>query len=328
MKSEITVLGAGAWGTAVACLLAHNGHRVRLWCYEKEVCDSIAQRRENVHYLSGVVIPDTVVPLCHISDVLDGAQYVFEAVPVAFLRSVLECARPFYHKGQRWIILSKGIEQHSLKLPSTLIDDSMADTVQKIVCAGPSFAHGIAQKALTAVVLAAKDETVAQEIQRLLSNDFFRVHYSSDIIGVQLASALKNVVAIGMGILDGAGCHENTKAYFLTQGLADIATIVHMSGGKKETVYGLAGVGDVVLTSLSSSSRNMSIGRRLARGHTITEIQQECAILPEGINTVQSVYQLMREKKLSCPVFAGIYDMIFQGKTVMDMLYFLDASKS
>ncbi len=320
MKKEIAVLGAGAWGTAIASLLAHNGHRIRLWCYEQEVCDDIIKTRKNARYFPDIVLSERIIPTCSLHDSLAGADFIFEAVPVAFLRSILELVRPFYTPEQRWIILSKGIEQERLLLPAQILDSVMGGEVQKIVCVGPSFAHDLAHQQITAVSLAAKNDALGKEVGELLVNDFFSVAYTTDVIGVGMAAALKNVIALGIGILDGAGYHDNTKAFFLTRSLADMSKLVTCMGGRQETVYGLAGVGDLVLTSLGQHSRNLAFGRHLGQGHNLADLAQKYPVFPEGVGTIQSVYQLMEQKKCNCFIFRSVYEIIFHNKSIEGFL--------
>jgi glycerol-3-phosphate dehydrogenase (NAD(P)+) len=312
----IAILGEGAWGTAVATVLANNGYTVNLWCHDPEVAQTIKKSSVNKKYMPDVKLPRTIIPMAHIEEVIADVEWVFEAIPVEYLRSVLEQAKPFVTSNQIWVVLSKGIEQETLLLPMQLFDDVFKISVDKAVCLGPSFAHGVAQKEITAVVVAASDKNVCHRLKNILANEYFRPYESSDMIGAQVGAALKNVIALGIGILEGAGYGENTKAFVLTKGLQDMVTCAHAVGGKKETIYGLAGVGDLVLTCTGGLSRNVMVGNYFGQGQSIEEIIAKTGVIPEGVNTVKSIYQLAQKHGLRLPVCEGIYDMIFGATSV------------
>lgn len=312
---KVSILGAGAWGTAVASLLADNGYHVTLWCHEPMVADAIKKTRINEQYLPRITLSPLILPTLDLKDAVLGAEWIFEAVPVKFLRSILVQANPFYDSNQKWVIMSKGIEQDTLMLPSHILDDVFQGTVQKAVFSGPSFAADLAQKQITGVTIAADSCHVGVALQAMLANTYFRPYISLDIIGVQAGGALKNIIAIGIGILKGAGYTDNAKAYLFTRGLHEMKQLTMMLGGKQETVYGLSGVGDLVLTAMGNLSRNMLLGEQLGKGRTVASIAAEWGTLPEGINTVQSVHQLALKHSLELPICNGLYDVIFTNKS-------------
>ncbi|TET06428.1 NAD(P)-dependent glycerol-3-phosphate dehydrogenase [Candidatus Dependentiae bacterium] len=316
----IAILGEGAWGTAVATVLANNGYTVNLWCHDPEVAQTIKKSSFNKKYMPDVKLPQTIIPMERIEEVIADVEWVFEAIPVKYLRSVLEQAKPFVTSNQIWVVLSKGIEQETLLLPMQLFDDVFEISVDKAVCLGPSFAHGVVCKEVTAVVVAASDKKVCSRLKNILANEYFRPYESSDMIGVQVGAALKNVIALGIGILEGAGYGENTKAFVLTKGLHDMVTCAQAVGGEKETIYGLAGVGDLVLTCTGGFSRNVMVGKYFGQGQSIEEIIAKTGVIPEGVNTVKSIYQLAQKHGLRLPVCEGIYDMIFGEKPVNTFL--------
>lgn len=318
--SNICMLGAGAWGTAVAQLLAENGHTVRLWCREPEVAELIQKTRINARYLPCVVLHNNIRPVDSFDCAFDEAEFIFEAVPVAYLRGLLEQIKPYSSPSQTWVMLSKGIEQNSLLLPTQIIDSVFGYEAKKAVLAGPSFAADLAQKQITAVTIAASTCKIGEQVQLLLANEYFRPYISLDCIGVQTGAALKNVITLCVGILDGAGYKDNVKAFVLTRGLNEIAQLAVMLGGKQETVYGLSGVGDLVLTAMGNLSKNLAVGRRLGQGQTLDFIQKEIGTLPEGVNTVQAMHQLALKSNLDLPICAGVYEIIYQGKSVDQFL--------
>jgi glycerol-3-phosphate dehydrogenase (NAD(P)+) len=318
---HISVLGGGAWGTALATVLAHNGHTVRLWCYEAEAADTITTQHINQRYLHDISLSTSITATTDMHQVISGTQWIFQAVPVAHMRTVMQQAKQYCTPNQKWVVLSKGVEQSSLLLPGSIIDDVLGYEAKKVVVSGPSFARELAVRQLTGVTVACADQALAHEVQTLLANNYLYCDMSRDPHGVQACGAFKNVIALGLGMLHGAGCADNTRAFMLTRGLQELALLVQALGGMQETVYGLAGVGDVVLTSLGNLSKNRAVGERLGKGETLQEITTSLhGQLPEGINTVKSVYQLQHNYDLKLPVFSGIYQVIFEGEPVADMM--------
>jgi len=316
----ITIIGEGAWGTAIATLLATNGYTVKLWCRDKIVAETISKKRYNERYLPGVELPINVRPTTDLSEALYDVEWVFEAIPVVFLRSLLLQALPWVSSKQRWVILSKGIEQETLLLPTQIVDDVFSNKVKKAVFAGPSFAYEVATKQITAVTVAATDCSIGQELQRILANNYFRPYISLDIIGVQVGAALKNVITLGMGLLDGAGCNDNAKAFFMTRGFNEMVQLAYAMGGKPKTLYGLSGFGDLILTSMGKLSKNLEVGQRLGRGEQLAAILEQTGYTPEGINSVRSMCQLIERYNLNLSICRGIYAIIFEKKSVQAML--------
>ncbi len=317
----VSVLGEGAWGTAIATLLANNGHTVKLWCYDSLVANDIANKRINTRYLPNIILDEKIQPTTQLRDAMCDTQWIFEAIPVPFLRSVISQATSCFVSDQTWVILSKGIEQKTLFFPSQIIDDVFKTSVKKVVMVGPSFAAELAQKQITAVTLAAPDCAQGQLLQSLLANNYFRPYVSTDMIGAQVGAALKNVITLGIGMLDGAGYHDNAKAFFLTRGLHEMTNLSVALGGDEQSMYGLAGVGDLVLTATGGLSRNLEVGQRLGRGESLDFLARELKTMPEGINTVQSVHQLiLKHPTISMPISQGIYDVLFSGVSVSGML--------
>lgn len=316
----VSVIGEGAWGTAVATLLAHNGYTVKLWCQDPKVADQIVRTRVNEKYLSGITLDEKIKPTTDLRMAMCDTELIFEAIPVKYLRSVISQARVCVSPDQTWVVLSKGIEQNTLLLPTQIIDDVLGHSPNKIVMVGPSFALDLAQKQITAVVIAAQDCERGAELQRMLANNYFRPYISTDLMGAQAGAALKNVITLAIGMLDGAGYRDNAKAFLLTRGLHEMTELVVALGGKIETIYGLAGAGDLVLTATGTLSRNLNVGRILGQGKKLADIERAMGGTPEGINTVQAVHQMQRQKKLNLPICREIYEVIFSGKSVQAML--------
>jgi len=317
---KVTVLGEGAWGTAVATLLAENGYNVCLWCYHESVAEEIETKHINSKYLPGIELNKKIVPTVDIKEAIVGTQWIFEAIPVQFLRSVLEDCAPYYDADQIWVILSKGIENKTLMLPTQILDEVLCNTVCKAVFSGPSFAHDLAHKQLTAATIAVENCQTAYKLQELLANTYFKPYNSLDIIGVQVGGALKNVITLCIGMLDGAGYTDNAKAFVLTQGLHEIVEVATALGGSAQTLYGLSGLGDLVLSAMGEHSRNLEVGKRLGRGEKLKAILEDMNSIPEGVDTTRSLYQLQKKLNLNLPICTGVYNILFKDKTLKDLL--------
>ncbi len=310
---QICVLGDGAWGTAIGAMLASSGKRVTLWCNDAQVERSIKTNRVNERYLPGIPLSPSLVPTTNLDQALCDAHYVFEAIPVMYMRSVLERSKHCYNPDQVWVLLSKGIEQKTLMLPTQILHDVFGLGVHTAVLSGPSFARDLAAKQITAVTLATDGSPITARMQELLHVDYFRVYPCADLIGAQVGGAAKNVVALAIGIVEGLGCTDNTKAFLLSRGLHEMMQLAKVLGGSEHTLQGLSGLGDLVLTAMGKHSKNVAVGRRLGQGESLQTIQADTPTLPEGINTVQAIYQLMQKHGIQLPIFAATYDVIFNG---------------
>lgn len=306
---KFAVLGAGAWGTALAKVLAENGQQVFLWANEPEVVYDIKKNKINSLFLPGIKLSDTIIPTNSLQEALSGTQWVCEAVPVAFLRNVLQNAKSYCSSNQKWIIASKGIEAETLALPSQILREVMG-SVSYGVLSGPSFARELACKELTGVCCASDDFSLTQEMQNLFQNNYFNVSLSDDPCGVQLCAALKNVVTLAVGMLKGAGCGDNTVTLFLVKAIDEIKQLVNASGGNGDTVYGLAGIGDIMLTALGESSRNLQVGYALGQGIALKDVLENKNTVAEGVNTILSVDGMIKKKNLHLPLLSSLHESI------------------
>lgn len=305
LEPKVCVLGDGAWGTAIATVLAQNGFEVNLWCYNAQVADSINKHNINNLYFPDLVLDKKIKAFTDINQAIKDSSWIFEAIPVKFLRTILNQITSL-NKEQKWVVLSKGLEQKTFLLPSQIIDDVFKYDVKKIVVSGPSFAHDLVQKKFTCVEIAGSND-IANQLIPIMQNDYFKLNYVDDLIGVQVGGAFKNVVTIALGIADGLGYSDNTKAYIFTKGLHEIAILAKHLGGKGETVYGLSGAGDLVLSAFGKHSKNLNLGLNIAKGLKVNELQN----LPEGINTLQSAYELIKANDLKLPLIYNLYKIIF-----------------
>lgn len=317
---NIAILGAGAWGTAIASVLANNGYSVLLWAHETGVVDDINLHHRNSRYLPNALLHQSIRATNDLNAVICSAHFVIESLPVCYMRSTIAQTLSCFSKDQIWVITSKGIEQNTCMLPTQIIDDLFGYKTKKVVMAGPSFAQEVIEKKLTGMVIASDDLHIAQQFKELIRNDYFCPEISSDMIGVQLGGALKNVITLGVGMLDGAGFTDNAKAFLLTRGLAEMTQLGIKLGAQQETFYGLSGVGDLVLTAMGRFSKNLAVGRQLGQGKQIDLIIKEVGYIPEGVNTVQSLHQLMDDVDVRLPVCDGIYEVVFEGGSLQRVI--------
>ncbi len=315
---KVTVLGDGAFGTAFATLLASNNYRVTLWCYNKSIADSIKNLHINPQYLPMVQLSPLIQPTTSLQEALVATDWVFEAIPVAFLRSVLTECIPYIHQ-HRIVFLSKGMELGSHMLP-TQIAQSLGYKRAPLVLSGPSFAYDLARHQPTAVDLAYQDLETACQLQALITTNYFITYLTTDVIGVQAGGAGKNVIALALGILAGAGYSDNAKALALTQGLRELGIIIEYLAGKRETVYGLAGVGDLLLTAYGTHSKNFSLGLALGQGKTLTQATSQFPTPPEGINTLKSVSQLIKQGNLRLPLCSALCEIMLENKPTKNLI--------
>ncbi len=308
----VAVIGEGAWGTAIATLLAENNHTVFLWCHDPKVKESIEKTRYNERYLPGIFLKESIIPIVDLNGAIGQSSWIFEAIPVKFLRSVLVRIDASMVDKKAWVVLSKGIENETLLFPTQIIDDVFKNHSSKAVLFGPSFAKELAEQQITAVTVATEQKELGVLLQQLLNNSYFKTYVSDDVVGVQACGALKNIVALLVGMLDGAGYSFNTKAFVMTLGLQEMAKFVEACGGKQETVYDLSGIGDLILTACGGLSRNVMVGQRLGKGEKLAAILQQTGAIPESINTLTAVYQLANQKELVLPLITGVYEMVFK----------------
>lgn len=322
--SRIAILGAGAWGTALAIVLTRNHrHTVRLWAYETEVRNSITAQRENSLYLSGLKIPSGVTTTNDYAEALEGAEIVISAMPSNHCRSVFEEVLPYLTPQVLLVSATKGIESTSYLRMSEVIRGVLQKNFSPRVGAlsGPSFAREVGRGDPTAITIASSDQELTQIIQREFSDPFFRVYTNDDIAGVELGGALKNVIAIAAGICAGLELGHNSVAALITRGLAEITRLAVACGGRSETLAGLAGLGDLVLTCTGSLSRNRSVGIELGRGRPLTEIIADMhGTVAEGVFSTQAAVGLAHRHGVEIPITQQMYEILENGKSPRDAI--------
>lgn len=316
---NITVLGAGAFGTAMAQLLAENGHAVTLWCYEAETARSIKLMACNERYLPGVLLNDRIMVTTSLEEAC-AAPLIFEAIPVAHLRTILTQAQQYARDDTAWIVLSKGIEQDTFLLPSEIIKQLFPRN-SLAVFSGPSYATEVAAQQPTQVTLATEHRELAQHLQTVVTNSWFTTEFSADVRGVQLCAAYKNVAAIYLGMLAGSGYGENTQARAFMHCLEEMKQVLQTLGGAAETAYGPAGLGDLLLTCYGALSRNRKLGIAIGKGEKLEQILKKLGTVPEGINSLVAFQKLAQKNNLTLPICSDLHEIIFNSKSYNNLLF-------
>ncbi len=318
-NKRVTVLGDGAWGTAIAQLLARNGHHVTLWCHSHNVAAEINTSRINSRFLPGITLLPHIVATTSLEQALTFSEYIFEAVPVKFLRSVIEQAQPFVNHDHHWIVLSKGIENNTHMLPVDIIRNALGYTPDTAILSGPSYAYDVANNEPTQVMLASSNLIHAETIQRLINNNSFHTILSSDPVGIQYAAAFKNVATLGMGLLEGASYGENSRTLAFMKFLDEMKTLLMHYGGSSETTYNCAGLGDLVLTAWGNKSKNrawgIKIGQAIKNGLNAQDFltsQENSTSQPEGLNTLISLQHMSIQDTIPLPLTHALYKVIFE----------------
>lgn len=313
---KIGVLGAGGWGTTLAILLNTNGHNVTLYEYKPDYAEILRQKRINEIYLPGVIIPDEIEITANLDEAVHQKHFIVLAIPTQYLRSVIEKIDFNLIKNSILVNVAKGIEISTLKRVSEIIKDVFPEISEEQIStlSGPSHAEEVARKIPTAVVVGSKSIETAKFVQNEFMNPYFRVYATTDIVGVELGGSLKNVIAIGAGICDGAGFGDNTKAAIMTRGIAEISRLGVALGARPETFSGLSGIGDVIVTCMSKYSRNRYVGEQIGKGKKLKEILAEMEMVAEGVPTAKSVYLLSQKTKVDVPICTEVYKVLYEDK--------------
>jgi glycerol-3-phosphate dehydrogenase (NAD(P)+) len=309
----VAVLGAGSWGTTLAVLLSHSGHAVRLWGHDAAELAPLEGERENRKFLPGISLPEGVKVQPQLEAALAGADFTFFVVPS---QTVREVGRRVAATGvqSRWVCASKGLELSTRKRLSEVLTETLGDT-DPVILTGPSHAEEVSREVPTSVVAAAHDETRASEVQVLCSSGGFRVYRNTDVVGCEMGAALKNVVAIAAGVCDGLGFGDNTKGALLTRGLAEMARLGVAMGGRRETFFGLTGMGDLIATAMSRHSRNRHVGERIGRGEALEQVLGNMVMVAEGVHTARAARDLGREHGIELPITDEVCAMLFEGRS-------------
>lgn len=315
--SKIAVLSDGAWATALASLLARKGHPVSLWCQFPHIIDEIRLTGVNQTFLPGVKVHPGVAPTADMAQALDGAATAVIAKPVIHLRAMMRQAAPLLLPTQRLVSVSKGIENDTLLRAGEIVSQATGrDDV--VLLLGPSHAEEVARLLPTSVVAAARDESLAAAVQDLFSTDRFRVYTTDDVVGVEIAACVKNVIAVAAGVVDGLGFGDNSKAALITRGLAEIRRLGVALGARPDTFSGLAGVGDLITTCVSPYGRNRRIGYEIGKGKTLRQALEDMApAVPEGVWTAKSTIALAQRHNVPMPIASEVHAVLFEDKPAL-----------
>ncbi|MBI1955058.1 MAG: NAD(P)-dependent glycerol-3-phosphate dehydrogenase [Acidobacteria bacterium] len=307
------IIGAGGWGTALAIVLARNVSKIRLWVFEPDLRETLTRMRTNPPYLPGFFLPVNVQPTGDLQEAIADAQVVFTVVPSQHLRSVLEQMSPFANPEQIFISATKGLEERTFRRMSEVITETLQSRFppKLAVLSGPTFAREVARGVPTAVVIASAEQELARRLQQQFANPTLRFYTNTDVVGVELGGALKNIIAIGAGICEGLGLGSNAVAALITRGLAEITRLACACGARRETLAGLAGLGDLVLTCTGALSRNHRIGVELGRGRRLQEILDSMPMVAEGIYTTSAARQLAQQKGVEMPITEQMYAVLY-----------------
>lgn len=325
--SKIAIIGAGAWGTALSIILGRTEtHRIRLWAHEEEVCESIAQRRVNERFLPSQIIPSSVTPCNDLAQTIDHAEIVVTVMPSQHCRHLIQQMLPCIRPDTMIVSATKGLEENSLLRMTEVIaqvvrsNDMPAPRIGAL--SGPSFALEAARGDPTAITFASQDAELVRSIQQQFSNSSFRVYTNDDPVGVELGGALKNTIAIAAGVAAGLGLGHNSVAALITRGLAEMTRLVVACGGRAETMAGLAGLGDLVLTCTGGLSRNRSVGVELGRGRKLPEVLAGMhGMVAEGVFTTTAAVGLARARGVEMPITEQMHAILHQGKAPREAIY-------
>ena len=307
------VVGAGAWGTALADLLTRNGHDVMLWAYEPDVVESINRKHENSRFLGGHALAPTLQATGDITKAVEGAELITLATPSHVLRSILRSAAKSLPRSAPLVVASKGIEKGTLCLMTEVAEQEISGATV-VALSGPSFAKEVVTCQPTAVVVASEIDGVAADAQRAFSSPYFRAYTHTDVIGVELGGALKNVMAVATGIAEGLGLGFNARAALVTRGLAEMTRLGMALGSEPSTFAGLAGLGDLVLTCTGSLSRNRAVGVEIGKGRTLEEVLRDKETVAEGVVTAQSARELAAREGVEMPIVDTVNRVLFEGQ--------------
>lgn len=322
MIKHIAIIGAGSYGTALALVAARCHHSIKLWAHDPEVARLLQTKRENQVYLPGFALPENIAPTHELDEALRDAEIVITAIPSHVCREVYTNMLPYLRAEMIFASATKGIEIHTQMRMEEVVRDVLqqAFAPRYVALSGPSFALEVAQDQPSAIVAASSEMKAAQAVQAALSSSRFRVYTNTDVVGVEIGGAVKNVMAIATGVVNGLGLGYNSVTALITRGLAEMTRLAVKLGGRGETMAGLAGMGDLVLTCLGNLSRNRQVGVALGQGRTLEQIISETRQVAEGVKTAKATHELSQRLGVEMPITEGVYKMLYEGKTPQQLL--------
>ena len=315
--AEIGVIGAGSWGTALAIVQAHNGHQVTVWSILEDEVEMLTKEREHKDKLPGVKIPETISFTTDLKTAAEGKEMVVLAVPSPFTRSTAHNLAEFITEGQLIVIVSKGIEESTLMIQSEIVEQEIPQA-DVAVMSGPSHAEEVGRGLPTTVVAGAHTKKTAEQVQAFFMNEVFRVYTSPDMLGIELGASLKNVIALAAGMADGLGYGDNTKAALITRGIKEISRLGVAMGANTETLNGLSGIGDLIVTCASRHSRNRKAGMLIGRGYTMREAMDEVKMVVEGVYSAKAAIALAKKYNIDMPIIEQVNAVLFEDQPAKD----------
>ena len=315
--ANVSVIGAGSFGTSLAVLLHRNGHHVTVWARNPEEILMLSKEREHKSKLPGVILPEDMMFTSNIEEAAENKDFIVFAVPSTAVRGVAKKIRPFVKDGQIIVDVAKGIEESTLMTLSQQIEEEIPNA-NVAVLSGPSHAEEVGRGLPTIVVIGADDKKTAKYLQEMFMNEVFRVYISPDKLGIEIGGALKNVIALAAGIADGMGYGDNTKAALITRGVAEISRLGVAMGGATESFSGLTGIGDLIVTCASIHSRNRKAGYLMGQGKTMQEAMDEVKMVVEGVYSTKAAVKLGEKYKVSLPIVNKVNEILFEGKNPRD----------
>lgn len=315
--AKVGIIGAGSWGCALSLLLHNNGNQITVWSIMEDEISMLKKEHEHKDKLPGVILPDDMEFTTDLENAVSGKDVLVMAVPSPFTRSTAAKMAPYITEGQKIINVAKGIEEATLMTLSEIIEQEIpgADVA---VLSGPSHAEEVGKGIPTTIVVGAKNKETAEYLQNLFMSNVFRVYTSSDVLGIELGAALKNVVALAAGMADGLGYGDNTKAALITRGIAEIARLGISMGGRIETFYGLTGIGDLIVTCASMHSRNRRAGILIGKGASMEEAMEEVKMVVEGVYSAKAGYALAQKHHVPVPIIEQVNKILFEGRSARD----------
>ena len=317
--ADIGVLGAGSWGTALAIVLADNGHNVDLWAARGTKAEQFKKDREYKAALPGVKFPELLQIEENLEDACKGKDVIVFAVGSPYIRETARKAAPFIEAGTKVVDVSKGIEESSLLTLCGVLKEELPEADISVL-SGPSHAEEVSRKIPTTVVIGAHSKETAEYLQELFMNDYFRVYISSDMTGIELGGSLKNVIALAAGVIDGLGLGDNTKAALITRGISEMSRLGIAMGGRQDTFAGLSGIGDLIVTCTSKHSRNRNAGYFIGQGYSTKEAMEEVKQVVEGVHSAKAALKLARKYNVDMPIVEQVNQVLFEGKSAKEGL--------
>lgn len=315
--AKVSVIGAGSWGTALAVLLSKNGHSVTVWSILEDEVEMLSVEREHKSKLPGVKIPQDILFTTELSEAVSDKELVVLAVPSPYTRSTARNMRPYVGEGQLIVTVAKGIEEDTLMIQTEVVEDEIPQA-EVAVLSGPSHAEEVGRFLPTTVVAGAKTKESAEKVQNFFMNEVFRVYTSPDMLGIELGGSLKNVIALAAGMSDGLGFGDNTKAALITRGIAEMGRLALAMGAKVETLSGLSGIGDLIVTCASQHSRNRKAGMLMGQGYSMKEAMKEVKMVVEGVYSARAAIALAEKYQVDMPIIEQVNQVLFHGQSARD----------